>query len=71
MFRALKNSINEHKKFSSDVKEFSTTKLFDQRDAAARCVCDFLIRGKIRTSISLLAQYVIMNREIQRRIDGV
>ena len=54
MFKSLKNAIDEHKKYSELVKVWDSEKLFSQRDAAARCTCDFLRDGKIRTAVSTI-----------------
>lgn len=71
MFKALKKSIEQHKKFSEDVKSWTSEKLFSLYDASSRCTCDFLIEGKIRSAISVLSQYVIIRKEIDRRISEV
>lgn len=71
MFKRLEKSIIEHKKFADEVKLYDFEKLFSQHDAAARCVCDMLVHGHLHSAISLLAQYVVLDREIRKRIDEV
>lgn len=71
MFRRLEKFIAGNQQLVEDAKFWNPDKLFAMRDASARCVCDYLIHGKIRTAIFLLADYVILNREIDRRIDEV
>lgn len=71
MFRRLENAISEHKKFAEDVKLLAPEKLFSMHDAAARCVCDMLVHARFHGAVSLLAQYVVLDKEIQRRCEEV